>query len=268
MRTVAGLVVAAALIAGCGGGSESSDTPTTTDTPAAGPSGDLIAFNIYGDGDEEIFVMNADGSQVRPLTSNDDWDHNPAWSPDGTRIAFASDRAGERSVGDFDIFVMSDFGSQIRQLTDSDSGDHSWCVMCGNDAPAWSPDGKRIAFSGTGDGDSEIFVMNADGTEVRQLTDNDSGDGGPAWSPDGTRIAFNGTRDGDSEIFVMNADGTEVRQVTGHDSDDYSPAWSPDGKRIAFVSYRDGDSEIFVMNADGTDVYSTGRYGESPSWGG
>ena len=130
--------------------------------------------------------------------------------------------------------------------------------------------GDRIAFISDRDGNHEIFVMNADGTEVRQLTDNDSEEGFPSWSPDGKQIAFVSYRDGEFEIFVMNADGTEERQLTDNDSDSDStfPSWSPDGKRIAFSSDRYGEDAIFVMNADGTDTYSTGQEGIHPDFGG
>ena len=131
-----------------------------------------------------------------------------------------------------------------------------------------SATGDSIAFDSDRDGDYEIFVMNADGTEVRQLTDNDHDDEFAQWSPDGDSIAFQSDRDGDLEIFVMNADGTEVRQLTDNDDDDGFAQWSPDGDSIAFTSSRYGDFEIFVMNADGTSVFSTGQTGWADDWGG
>ena len=110
--------------------------------------------------------------------------------------------------------------------------------------------------------------MNADGTGVTQLTDNDGRDGFPAWSPNGKQIAFDSSRDGDLEIFVMNADGTGVTQLTDNDDYDGFPVWSPNGKQIAFMGNRDGDREIFVMNADGSNVVSLGQQGIPSSWGG
>ena len=118
--------------------------------------------------------------------------------------------------------------------------------------PAGSP--ARIAFGSNRDGDHEIYVMNADGTGVVQLTHNTALDAAPAWSPDGRRIAFRSNRDGNPEIYVMNADGTGVVRLTHNAALDAAPAWSPDGRRIAFTSGRDGDFEIFVMSADGTGV--------------
>ncbi len=135
-------------------------------------------------------------------------------------------------------------------------------------APPPAEEGK-IAFYSNRDGDWEIFVMNADGTGVTQLTDNDGRDGFPAWSPNGNKIVFVSDRDGDDEIFVMNADGTGVTQLTDHDDEDWIPTWSPDGKQIAFSSVRDGDYEIFVMNADGTGVTQltdNDDYDGFPAW--
>ena len=130
-----------------------------------------------------------------------------------------------------------------------------------------SEDGK-IAFESDRDGDFEVFVMNADGTGVTQLTNNDDWDAVPAWSPNGKQIAFVSDRDGDLEIFVMNADGTGVTRLTDHDADDWGPVWSPNGKQIVFTSDRYGDEEIFVMNADGSNVVSLGQQGYPTSWGG
>ena len=121
-------------------------------------------------------------------------------------------------------------------------------------APAWSPDGKRIAFVGTLDGLDQIFVMDVDGSHLQRLTDNNTHNNNPAWSPDGKRIAFARGKPSAYGIFVMDADGSHVQQLTHNKKFDSDPAWSPDGKRIAFVNDPYGDSEIFVMDADGSHV--------------
>ena len=135
-------------------------------------------------------------------------------------------------------------------------------------ATARDSDGA-ILFTNDQDGDVEIFVVNADGTNERQLTNDPHYDEKPSWSPDGTQIAFESDRDGDVEIFVMNADGTNVRQLTNDPHYDEKPSWSPDGTQIAFQSDRDGDLDIFVMNADGTNVRqltNNTHRDATPSW--
>ena len=133
-----------------------------------------------------------------------------------------------------------------------------------DERPAWSPDGTRT-FQSDRDGDTAIYVMDTDGGNVRQLTDEPGWDGSPVWSPDGTRIAFRRDRDGDGDIYVMDADGGNVRQLTDDPGWDGFPVWSPDGTRIAFASYRDGDYEIYVMDADGGNVR---QLTDDPGWDG
>ena len=213
---------------------------TTAPTPITGDLVDKIAFVSDRDSDFEIYVMDADGTNVVQLTNNVVYDSAPAWSPDCKKIAFHSDRDGDK-----EIYVMNGDGTNVTQLTSNTASDGR---------PAWSPNGCKIAFHSDRDGDKEIYVMNGDGTNVTQLTSNTASDKRPAWSSNGSKIAFQSDRDGDFEIYVMDADGTNVVQLTNNTADDWLPAWSPDGKKIAFSSDRDGDLEIYVMNADGTNV--------------
>ena len=216
---------------------------------------DRLAFASDRDGNAEIYVMDADGSAVTPLTHNNAADLVPAWSPDGRRLAFTSDRDG-----DFEIFVMDAVGTAVTQLTHNDAEDLF---------PAWSPDGRRLAFTSDRDGDREIYVMGSDGSAVTQLTHNGARDSIPTWSPDGRRLAFTSDRDGDFEIYVMDADGSGVTQLTHNGATDSFPAWSPDGRRLAFNSDRDGDFEIYVMDADGsgvTQLTDNGAEDLFPAW--
>jgi Tol biopolymer transport system component len=119
-------------------------------------------------------------------------------------------------------------------------------------APAWSPDGSRIAFESLSDGRRSIWVMDATGERLRRLTDARGADSSPAWSPDGHLIAFMSDRDGDLEVYVTTADGSDVRRLTTQPGVDGYPTWSPDGGRIAFVSDRDGAPRVWTMAADGS----------------
>ena len=193
-----------------------------------------------GSGNRELFGMNADGTNLQRLTRHTSVDGWASRSPDGTQIAFQSNRDG-----DFEIFVMDAAGTNVRQLT------HNTVFDAG---AVWSPDGTQIAFQSDRDGDFEIFVMDAAGTNVRQLTHNTVFDAGAVWSPDGTQIAFQSDRDGDFEVFVMDAAGANVQQLTDNTGSDGVPSWSPDGTQIAFQSDRNDDYEIFVMDAAGANV--------------
>jgi Tol biopolymer transport system component len=217
---------------------------------------DLIAFDSDRDGNEEIYVMNADGTVETRITNNSHRDRDPAWSPDGTKVAFASSR-----YDNWEIFVMTANGTMQANLTNNPSDDFS---------PAWSPDGARIAFTSDRDGNDEIYVMYADGTGQARRTNNAASDDKPAWSPDGSKIAFQSNRDGNNEVYVMNANGTVQANATLNGAGDGSPAWSPDGTKIAFISDRDGYGAIYAMNADGTGQTKlnpgTNWHPSEPAW--
>ena len=168
------------------------------------PDGRTIYFGRY--------VVRTDGSGARrlpylPVTA--------VWSPDGRRIAFAAKPdwclTGPRPcyASHTDIYVMNADGSGKRKLTHNAGY---------NAEPAWSPDGRKIAFRSTRNGNRDIYVMNADGSGKRNLTRNPAQDGSPSWSPDGRRIAFVSDRDGRLEAHVMNADGSGQRSLTLQDS--------------------------------------------------
>jgi Tol biopolymer transport system component len=167
----------------------------------------------------EIYLVSETGTTSTRLTTNSALDDDAAWSADGSRIAFVSERDGNR-----EIYVMNADGSGQSRLTTSSGTDTR---------PAWSPDGSRIAFVSSRDGNPEIYVMNADGTNLTRLTSDPGVDGDPGWSPDGRKIVFSRTPLGGTPgVFVMNADGTGAYLLFGNGT---SPAWSPDGYSILFV---------------------------------
>jgi TolB protein len=204
--------------------------------------------------DLQIYVMDPDGSHVRPLTetSTGTVSRDAAWSPDRQKIAFTSIRDGNHEV-----YVMGADGSSVRRLTTHRGYDG---------LPAWSPDGKRIAFARDTDPPEtgpvwparaqSIYVMDSDGSNVRRLTEFTTG-GYISWSPYSDHIAFEANFDGIWEISVMDTDGSHVQRLThtpGRGAHSVAPAWSPDGQKIAFDSTRDGNFQIYVMDADGANV--------------
>ncbi|MCY3791543.1 MAG: leucine-rich repeat domain-containing protein [Gemmatimonadetes bacterium] len=186
----------------------------------------------------------------------------PTLSPDRTRVAFVSYRDGN-----YEIYVMGADGSAPTNITQHDAWDSS---------PAWSPDGRRIAFVSDRNGDrynGDIFLMNADGTGVEQLTfEAGNGAGQLAWSPDGSSIAFVSGRDGPLAIFAIELASGDIRRISNNDLSVSSPSWSPDGAWIAYIESQDEldeSSHVWVMAADGNEArqLTFGNFWEqSPTW--
>jgi len=179
------------------------------------------------------------------LTRNVAEDNMPAWSPDGTKIAFISNRDGAE-----EIYVMSAKGGNVTRLTHTAAVEYT---------ATWSPDGSKIIFDSDRDGNRELYAMNADGSNQTRLTFDPSSDAGlVSFSSDGEQFVF--ARSSSSErstsyrydIFVMNADGGGEKQLTRNPRFDAEPVWSPDGKSIQFISDRDNNFEIYSINLDGS----------------
>ena len=267
------------VLAACGPGSPSTEpTSSTAAITSAEPTGSTastpsatidianltgrIAFSGGSPHAEDVYVIDADGTGLRQVTSDPAAEFDPSWSPDGGRIAYRHQTSDDRST---DIYVIGAYGSEPRNVS-GDDGTPDW-------GPAWSPDGEWVAWNAASDAQIgfDLGLVHPDGTG-RTVVKPGVFVEYPAWSPDGSRIAFMSqiAEEGSQyDIFVMDADGANVRRLTTAPSDDGWPTWSPDGTSIAFSSTRDdcgrssvpdclstGDigpyHTLYVMGADGS----------------
>ena len=204
------------------------DGLTNNTQPAWSPDGARILFRTnranpsQNVGDVWVMDVATGEPSAEPLVVRPGDERYPTFSPDGTKLLFRGDADGLPNSDDEEIYVANADGSGITALTDDAHLDS---------APAWSPDGRRIAWESRrdGGGDREIFVMDADGTNVQQLTDNAVHDEGPAWSPDGRLITFtrSTTEDAPGDVWVMGADGSDPVQLTDTPVIEESPDWQP-----------------------------------------
>jgi Tol biopolymer transport system component len=256
-------LLTALLAAGCGdsGGCDTTNPlmPSCAEARAdvEGPE-PLVVFMSTREGNaNEIWTMRSDGTGARRLTVNPGADQMPAWSPDGTRVVWASVRPGSPAR---ELWIMNADGSDQRRLTDTGRTPGF---------PHWSSDGTRIVFhAARGDGEFDLYTINADGTGLRRLTTANS-HLRPRWSPDGTRIAFSwfqsieqGT--GWSRIGIMNADGTGYRLLETPSLQDSEPSWSHDGRQLAFTTMLPmagaymAMGQLAIINDDGTGFRTLG----------
>ncbi len=223
----------------------------------------IIAVASDQDGDWEVYTVSLTTGIALQHTANGTFDSEPTLSPDGIRVAYTTESASlqvdnegvsENEFPKWDLNeVVSDRNIVITDLT------HSEVVVLGlsgvtDDQPAWSPNGRYVAFVSDRTSKAEIFIADPSGEEVRQVTDHPGNNWDPSWSPDNTTIAFASDRTGDWEIFVVNVISGTTKQLTQSPGTDWNPSWSPDGKHIAFSSARSGNFEIYTIDTDTTNT--------------
>ncbi len=249
-----------------------------------------LAFASVGSGQQDLFALDVERRLQVRLTHHpgDDW--SPAWSPDGSQLAFLSNRQEGYGIYLLDasshqvrLLVPGEYGTQLGSLSWSPDGSqlafisvHSQAfpavvrvrlnsdgsagdvtrissAVVYNADPAWSPDGTAIAFTAQRDGNGELYLLDLDGGEARRLVEHPGWDEYPAWSPDGSSLAFQTYSGGNWEIFALDMHTGSLRNLTQHRARDEQPAWSPDGSFVAFVSGRDISRQVFIMRADGSE---------------
>jgi TolB protein len=219
------------------------------------PGGGLLIFSSSDSTDEfsDIFTVAPNGTGQTNLTQTPGiFDLEPAWSPDGTKITFASTRDGP----DYDIYVMNSDGSTPKRLTSSPGVDGG---------AMWSPNGDWIAFQSGRNDTSDLYLMRPDGSDLRRITRSVSVEYDPEWSPDGSAIVFHGGNIDTTQIYVVAWDGASLTRLTNSSHSVREPTWSPDGTKIAYAA-EDG---LHIMNRDGSNdhpIPNTDRFDHAPVW--
>lgn len=256
--TVGGLPELWVIRAGTAGPTRLLDAGMAGYDPATSADGAVVFMRPALSGEQSLWVHEGAGRPVRRLSPAGADDRMPAFSGDGTRIAFSRRNAS----GGSDIWVVNADGAGAVKLTDGTG-------RALNLAPSWSPDGTRIAFSSNRDGYFRIWLMGPDGNALERVTTAGAADLQPSWSPDGRRLAFvrqfsDGTTDLVLRDLVTRAE-TRIR-LPGTEN---RPAWSPQGTVIAFGSDRDGDLELYTVAPDGsglTQITHNAVNDLSPAW--
>ncbi len=227
-----------------------------TTTPDFSRATGKIVFQTDRDGNNEIYVINPDGTGLLRLTRNASYDGYPAWSPDGTKIAFESNRGGF-----FQIYVMGSDGANPVRITEGPFE---------NRFPSWSPDGKHVAYQSKRDNGLQIYAMDIESKKERSVTRTWHKSGLPSWAPDGRSIAFTANKLLGWGVYIMGHDGSNI-QALDTEGGSCRPKWKKDGSKIAYVSQKaDNKGDVWVMKRDGSDkkrlTTDSANYDYFPSW--
>jgi TolB protein len=204
---------------------------------------------------KELYIMDYDGANLRPLTQDNSIAMSPAFSPDGSLILFTSYRGG----GGPRVFVVRSSGGKPYLISGRPGI---------NTSPMYAPDGRDIACTLSMDGNSEIYLLDAKGASPRRLTNQRSIDTSPAWAPTGQEIAFTSDRGGSPQVYVMDREGGNARRLTFEIDYTDSPAWSPKGDRVAFVARTSAGFDVYTCRANGSEtrLVAGGGFNENPHW--
>jgi TolB protein len=255
---------------------------------------------------DQICIMNADGSEFRRLTTNDNADYNyPSLSPDGRSVIYSGNDTGQFEIYEMDLEsgsarqLTSELGASLSPEISPDgqsilfsvrADDHNSVWIMGRDGsnphqiygppladgwdPVWSPDGRFVLFASNWTGGIQLYIIQPDGQNLQQVTSMDGLSGRSAWSPDGITIATYSGPEWNHELLLMETDGANARQIT-HGGNNLAPSFSPDGRWIVFTSYRDrmqddNGCEIYIMRTDGSQLtrLTDNEYCDwQPRWG-
>ena len=227
-----------------------------------------IAFEMYTKDSKEIYVVDSDGSNSKRLTDNGTYEGDPIISPDGTEIAFLSDRNSSDGQA-VDLFVMNADGSNVREVTE---------LSTFSGRMDWSADGEKLVYSDLSNDNADIYVVNVDGSGKTRLTDDpEFRDYHPSWSPDGSQIVFDRYGGGDYldyDLYTMDSNGGNLQRLTDDDYANEKPRWSPDGSKVAFTRDReDSRDRVYTIDVDSRDITQVTGFDDSndsgddwPTW--